>query len=51
MKMGAEGLLQLIAEAVLQNGRFSDKRNLTDVLDAFFSLYPLPELTLGRTYT
>jgi hypothetical protein len=47
MKIGTEGLLQFIAKAVLQNGRFSDKRNLTAILNAFLGLYLLPELTLG----
>jgi hypothetical protein len=51
MKMGTEGLLQFLTKAVLQNGRLSDKRNLTGVLNAFLSLYPLPELTLGPTCT
>ena len=38
--MGTEGLLQLIAKAVLQNRRLSDKRNLTGVLNAFLGLFP-----------
>jgi hypothetical protein len=51
MKMGTEGLLQFIAKAVLQNGRSSDKRNLTGALNTFFSLYLLPELTLALICT
>jgi hypothetical protein len=45
MKVGTEGLLQFIAKAVLQNGRLSDKRNLTGVLNAFLGL------TLGPACT
>jgi hypothetical protein len=51
MEMGTEGLLQFIAKAVLQNGRFSDKRNLTGVPNVFLGLYLLPKLTLGPTST